>query len=105
MSVSSETGFSGVTAADINGDGINDVVGLGSYDLVIFFGNPDGSYQSTPRLVPNSGLRDLVAGDFNRDGKIDFAGPGAGNPASLEVGVFLNATPRATALLIRFRPR
>ncbi|MGC1644250.1 MAG: VCBS repeat-containing protein [Candidatus Sulfotelmatobacter sp.] len=27
MSVSSETGFSGVTAADINGDGINDIVG------------------------------------------------------------------------------
>jgi hypothetical protein len=96
MSVSSETGFSGVTAADINGDGINDIVGLGSYDLVIYFGNPDGSYQSTPLLVPSSGLDDLVAADFNRDGKIDFAGPGAGNSAGLEVGVFLNATPRAT---------
>ncbi len=96
MSVGSEIGFYGVTAADINGDGINDIVGLGSYDLVIYFGNPDGSYQSTPLLVPNSGLDALVAADFNRDGKIDFAGPGAGNAANLEVGVFLNATPRAT---------
>ncbi len=96
MIVDSGTGFYGVTAADINGDGINDLIGLGIYDLVIYFGNPDGSYQSTPLLVPNSGLDDLVAADFNRDGKIDFAGPGAGNAAGLEVGVFLNATPRAT---------
>ncbi len=95
MTLSSETTFYGVTAADINGDGINDIVGLSSYALMIYLGNPDGSYQSTPLLVPNSGLDDLVAADFNRDGKIDFAGPGAGNPANLEVGVFLNATPRA----------
>jgi hypothetical protein len=100
MSVGSELGFYGVTAADINGDGINDIVGLGNdngaFDLMIYLGNPDGSYQSTPVLVPNSGLSDLVAADFNRDGKIDFAGPGSGNTANLEVGVFLNATPRAT---------
>jgi hypothetical protein len=36
----------------------------------------------------------LVAGDFNRDGKMDFAIPTPGQ--ALGLGVLLNATPRAT---------
>lgn len=49
--------------------------------------------QSHPGWSRILGLSDLVAGDFNRDGKIDFPGLGAGSPDSLDVGVFLNATP------------
>lgn len=82
-------------AADINGDGINDIVGIGSYALSVYLGNPDGTYQSTPLEFPNSGLNTIVAGDFNRDGKIDFAGASAGNGPSQVVDVFLNATSRA----------
>src|SRR5579864_1623471 len=87
--------FTSPTAADINGDGINDIVGLGQYALMIYLGNPDGTYQSTPLEFPNTGLNSLMAADFNRDGKIDFAGASAGNGPSQVVDVFLNATPRA----------
>jgi hypothetical protein len=90
------TSFASPTAADINGDGINDIVGLGQYALTVYLGNPDGTYQSTPLEFPNSGLGSLLAADFNRDGKIDFAGASAGNGPSQVVDVFLNATPRAT---------
>lgn len=88
-------GFSGTTAADINGDGINDIVGLSHKELLIFLGNPDGSYQNTPLVFPNAGLGGLVASDFNRDGKVDFAAVGSGGSPTLDVGVYLNATPRA----------
>jgi len=82
-------------AADINGDGINDIVGIGSYALTVYMGNPDGTYQSTPLEFPNSGLNTIVAADFNRDGKIDFAGASAGNGPAQVVDVFLNATSSA----------
>jgi hypothetical protein len=91
----SYTSFASPTAADINGDGINDIVGLGQYALTVYLGNPDGSYQSTPLEFPNSGLDSLVAADFNRDGKIDFAGASAGNGPSQVVDVLLNATARS----------
>ena len=87
--------FGSPIAADINGDGINDIVGQGSYALTVYLGNPDGTYQSTPLQFPNSGLNSVVAADFNRDGKIDFAGASAGNGPSQVVDVYLNATARA----------
>jgi FG-GAP-like repeat len=96
MALSQYDSFGSPTAADINGDGINDIVGLGPYALRIYLGNPDGTYQTTPVEFPNSGLDSLVAADFNRDGKIDFAGASTGNEPPQVVDVFLNATPRAT---------
>jgi hypothetical protein len=95
MTLSQYDSFTNPTAADVNGDGINDIVGVAPYDLRVYLGNPDGTYQSTPLEFANAGLDSLVAADFNRDGKIDFAGASAGNGPSQVVGVFLNATPRA----------
>jgi len=91
-------GLWGTTAADINGDGINDIVGIGGvYLMFVWLGNPDGTFQSTPlsfQIGSDTSASDLVASDFNRDGKIDFAIPSAGNSSSVGLAVFLNATPR-----------
>lgn len=93
-------GLWGTTAADINGDGINDIVGIaGVYQMYVWLGNPDGTYQTSPlsfQVGSNSSAGDLVASDFNRDGKIDFAIPTSGTSSSTGLAVFLNATPRAT---------
>jgi len=95
-------GLWGTTAADINGDGINDIVGIaGFYQMYVWLGNPDGTYRTTPlsfQIGSNSSASDLVASDFNRDGKIDFAIPTAGSSSSTGLGVLLNATPRATCI-------
>ncbi len=92
-------GLWGTTAADVNGDGINDIVGLGNFfQMLVWLGNSDGSYQNTPlvfQVGSNTSASDLVAGDFNRDGKIDFATPAPGQSNSQGLAVFLNATPRA----------
>jgi FG-GAP-like repeat/FG-GAP repeat len=94
--------FRGTTAADINGDGLNDIVGLTDSEfpneVAVWVGNADGTYQSTPLTYSagtDSSAPDLVASDFNRDGKIDFAIPTPGN-SNPGIGVLLNATPRAT---------
>lgn len=87
-------------AADINGDGINDIAALdddptAANGLYVWMGNPDGSYQQTPvRFIytTDHDNQALVAGDLNRDGKTDFATVTSTNN-TLEV--FLNATPRA----------
>ena len=91
-------GFWGTTAADINGDGINDIVGLSNfYQMLVWLGNSDGTYQSNYLTfqISSNGASDLVAGDFNRDGQIDFAVSMGGGPSSLGLAAFLNATPRA----------
>ena len=95
MTLSQYDVFANPIAVDVNGDGINDIVGIGEYALTVYLGNPDGSYQNTPLTFPNAGFDSLVAADFNRDSKIDFAGASSGNDASEVVDVFLNATPRA----------
>src|SRR5215831_14184875 len=93
-------GLWGTTAADVNRDGINDIVGIaGVYILYVWLGNPDGTYRNTPlafQIGSDSSASDLVSSDFNRDGKIDFAIPTPGAAAATGLAVFLNATPRAT---------
>jgi len=89
--------FPNATVADINGDGFNDiVVDTSSFEMAIWLGKPDGTYQTTP-LTYNTGTESsntsIVAADFNRDGKIDFAIPHIGSGTLM---VLLNATPQAT---------
>jgi FG-GAP-like repeat len=84
-------------AIDLNGDGIKDIVAANhdlstAYDeITAWLGNPDGTYQSTPLtwvLGTEKGVSGMVAGDFNRDGKIDVA---TANESDSTIGVDLNA--------------
>lgn len=90
----------GILVADVNGDGINDIVGLdndGTFadGVYVWLCNGGNTCNPTPTKFVYTTDRDkqaMVAGDFNRDGKIDFAAIEVGNGT---VEVLLNATPRA----------
>lgn len=70
--------------ADFNGDGVPDLAVTGAFsdNLAVALGRGDGSFQEpsfTRLIVPGNTqglIRGLVAGDFNRDGKMDLAGAG-----------------------------
>jgi streptogramin lyase len=65
--------------ADVNGDGILDLVvaDAGSFrqndgGLRLLLGNGDGTFQAPVDLLSGRNLSDVVAGDFNGDGKLDL---------------------------------
>src|SRR6266571_2852303 len=61
-----------LVVADMNNDGIDDVV-LSSNVLVVFLGRGDGSFESRP--VSSISGTALAIADFNLDGNLDIAGP------------------------------
>src|SRR5260370_988740 len=71
----------GMVAADIHGNGIKDIAALdddfgAANGLFVWMGNPDGTFQQTPvRFIYTTDHvnQGLMAGDFNREGKMDFA--------------------------------
>lgn len=87
-------------AVDVNGDGIGDIAlsggggGGGTSGLYIYMGNANGSFSQTPQtFFPTpGGVGDLVPGDWNRDGAIDFAQPMVGS--ALEE-IYINGGNRA----------
>ncbi len=86
-------------AVDVNGDGIADLVGAstGNYvstGLYVWTGNANGSFSQKAQafVVTSNGYGELTAGDWNRDGMMDFA---MNLPGSAETEVFLNSTKRA----------
>jgi uncharacterized repeat protein (TIGR01451 family) len=67
--------YSYATAADMNRDGIPDIVATGSDSVVsVFLGNGDGTFGSAISLSFNStDVGTVLVGDFNGDGKPDVA--------------------------------
>jgi hypothetical protein len=64
-------GNNDIVAADVNHDGILDLIGDGSV-ISVLLGNGDGTFQ--PEIDTGPGMSFLVVGDFNGDGNLDAAG-------------------------------
>jgi uncharacterized protein (TIGR03437 family) len=72
----SDEEFTALTTADVNGDGIPDLLTADNFGhITVFIGVGDGSFQVASRysLVPNQIPWGFAIGDFNNDGKTDFA--------------------------------
>jgi len=92
-------------AVDVNGDGIADIVAADSDDgssgsgLYVWLGHPDGSFDQAPQVwdATSMGTEGLVAGDWNRDGMMDFA---TALPGDAMTEIYINGgqrTPCATS--------
>lgn len=84
------TGPDALSVGDFNGDGFEDLVVANhdSDDVTILLGNGDGSFTQAPGSPTSVGTGPyaLATGDFNRDGKLDFA---VINQASNNVAILL----------------
>jgi hypothetical protein len=74
--------YAGIAFGDFNGDGDLDVLygvgdtGMGPPTYIrVLLGKGNGKFQGLPRfgLLPDDFIYGIVAGDFNGDGKLDFA--------------------------------
>lgn len=59
--------------ADLNGDGIPDLAGVGVNSATVMLGNANGSFRPRVEFPAGGPAQDLAAGDFNGDGRADLA--------------------------------
>ncbi len=103
-----------IAIADFNGDGIPDVLGSSSDGrfFAVHLGKGDGTFQAAgPNVSPPEGDCCLVVvGDFNGDGKLDFAGTSVRNSSKVYVwlgngdGSFQNVLTSPSPLAETFKP-
>jgi FG-GAP-like repeat/FG-GAP repeat len=106
------TGQASIQSADLNGDGHPDLVVVNNKDLLqatligrggvvvqsaifpepgsvsVLLGNGDGTFQAPRNFAVGSGAQSVAVGDFNGDGRLDFA---VNNSTSNTVSVFTNS--------------
>jgi FG-GAP-like repeat len=94
------TGLSprGIVAADVNHDGMIDVVTAnrsnGTVSVLLGRRSAPGTFTEARDFAAGPGSRAVVAGDFNRDGRLDLA---TGNQNSNAASVLWNETAFNTA--------
>jgi len=85
-----ETGPAAIASADVNGDGLLDllVVNQTTGNVTLLLGAGDGTFSVAPSspLAAGGGPAGIVTGDFNADGKTDFA---VSNSADNTISIFL----------------
>jgi FG-GAP-like repeat len=69
------TGGAGAVSADLNDDGLVDIVTANQFsnDISVLLGNGDGTFHSAGTFAAGAGPTSLVLGDFNGDGRLDVA--------------------------------
>jgi hypothetical protein len=86
--------------ADVNGDGVPDVIAGGSTGALVYQGNGDGTFQ--PYQEPTIGGFILTyavnAGDYNNDGNADLIGTDADSPQAAVALSQVQQTSDASAL-------
>ena len=81
-----------LVTGDLNGDGIPDLLVPSDGTVVAFLGNGDGTFtQASVTSTPSGGY--LALGDFNHDGKLDFATSGNLLALGNGDGTFQTPTP------------
>ncbi|MBF2075022.1 MAG: VCBS repeat-containing protein [Synechococcales cyanobacterium C42_A2020_086] len=94
-----------LVAGDFNGDGHLDFAtaasgGYGPGGVSILLGNGTGNYSYPVQVTSGATPRDIVVGDFNKDGKPDLVTVGYSGFSSTTLSVVLNTTTRSDALVI-----
>lgn len=105
--------FDGLTSGDFNGDGTLDLVTTtgyaGAVNANVFLGDGQGNFSNFPQRFSasvsydrsdESNGYDVVAGDFNGDGKLDFATADGRSYTEGTVTIFLNSTTSSQALVV-----
>ena len=86
--------------ADVNGDGIPDIIAGGSYGALVYQGNGDGTFQAyqEPVIGGFSLTYAVNAGDYNNDGNADLIGTDANSPQAAVSLSQVTQTSDASAL-------
>jgi hypothetical protein len=92
MAGSGSGSVTGFVVADLNGDKKPDIIVvvsgpglLGSGSVFVFLGNGDGTFQAPVQYFAGNSDGNVVAADFNKDGKMDIA-VGTSNGIALLLG-------------------